>query len=213
MPRNSRSGLEAALVENCPLQSREGGIIRAGFQRRTGRPSRSGCRRQAMDRAISGRAKRPRTGISNLKVGFNKVFGYYIEVTNSHGHKIPENYIRKQTVKNAERYITPELKEYEEKVLTADERSKELEYELFIELREFRRRPGPTTASHRRGIGTTRCAGGPGRFGAISKLLSTDVGRRTVAFDPRWPASGARQSDDRRLVCAQRHASLRPTMG
>ena len=78
-----------------------------------------------------------RSGIPTLKVGFNKVFGYYIEVTHAHGHKIPENYIRKQTVKNAERYITPELKEYEEKVLTADERSKELEYELFVQLREF----------------------------------------------------------------------------
>jgi DNA mismatch repair protein MutS len=65
------------------------------------------------------------------------VFGYYLEVTHSQGHKIPENYIRKQTVKNAERYITQELKEYEEKVLTADERCKELEFELFVDLRGF----------------------------------------------------------------------------
>ena len=69
-------------------------------------------------------------------MGFNKVFGYYIEITNTHREKIPAEYIRKQTVKNAERYITPELKEYEEKVLTADEKSKELEYELFLELRD-----------------------------------------------------------------------------
>jgi DNA mismatch repair protein MutS len=64
------------------------------------------------------------------------VFGYYLEITNTHSEKIPAHYIRKQTVKNAERYITPELKEYEEKVLTADEKAKELEYNLFIELRE-----------------------------------------------------------------------------
>jgi DNA mismatch repair protein MutS len=71
-----------------------------------------------------------------LKVGFNRVFGYYIEVSHVHGEKIPPHYIRKQTVKNAERYITPELKEYEEKVLAADERAKALEQRLFVELRE-----------------------------------------------------------------------------
>jgi DNA mismatch repair protein MutS len=71
-----------------------------------------------------------------LKVGFTSVFGYYIEITNTHRDRIPANYVRKQTLKNCERYITPELKEYEEKVLTADESSKQLEYELFLELRE-----------------------------------------------------------------------------
>ncbi|KKK64400.1 hypothetical protein LCGC14_2984590, partial [marine sediment metagenome] len=75
-------------------------------------------------------------GVSTLKVGFNRVFGYYIEITNTHRDKIPDDYIRKQTLKNAERYITPELKEYEEKVLTADEKAKDLEYGLFLELRD-----------------------------------------------------------------------------
>jgi DNA mismatch repair protein MutS len=131
-----RARLEAALLNDCPLQSREGGIIRAGFNADldTMRELAAGgkqwiARYQAEESA--------RTGISTLKVGFNKVFGYYIEVTHTHGDKIPANYIRKQTVKNAERYITPELKEYEEKVLTADERSKELEYNLFVQLRDF----------------------------------------------------------------------------
>ena len=77
-----------------------------------------------------------RTNISSLKVGYNKVFGYYIEVTNAHGHKVPEDYLRKQTLKNAERYITAELKEYEGKVLSAAEKAKALEYELFIQLRD-----------------------------------------------------------------------------
>ena len=80
------------------------------------------------------------TGIPSLKVGFNKVFGYYIEITHAQaqarGANIPSDYIRKQTVKNAERYITPELKEYEEKVLHAEERAFELEYELFTTLRD-----------------------------------------------------------------------------
>ena len=69
-------------------------------------------------------------------MGFNKVFGYYIEVTNVHKDNIPKTYIRKQTIKNAERFITPELKDYETKVLTADERAKDLEYDIFIQIRE-----------------------------------------------------------------------------
>lgn len=77
-----------------------------------------------------------RTGIASLKVGFNKVFGYYIEITNAHASKIPADYTRKQTLKNAERYITPDLKEYEEKVLTAEERLYQREYELFLMLRD-----------------------------------------------------------------------------
>ena len=71
-----------------------------------------------------------------LKVGFNRVFGYYIEITNTHAHKIPSDYQRKQTLKNAERYVTPDLKEYEEKVLTAEEKIFKREYELFVALRE-----------------------------------------------------------------------------
>lgn len=77
------------------------------------------------------------TGIPSLKIGYNKVFGYYIEVTNAHKDKVPETFIRKQTLVNAERYITPELKEVEEKVLSAEDRSKMLEYQLFEELRVF----------------------------------------------------------------------------
>ena len=71
-----------------------------------------------------------------MKVGFNKVFGYYIEVTHTHGVRVPAEYIRKQTIKNAERYITPELKEFEDKVLRAEERGRELEFELFTTLRD-----------------------------------------------------------------------------
>ena len=77
------------------------------------------------------------TGINSLKIGYNKVFGYYIEVTNTHKDKVPEHFIRKQTLVNSERYITPELKEVEEKILSSEERSKTLEYELFEELRLY----------------------------------------------------------------------------
>ena len=77
-----------------------------------------------------------RTGIESLKVGYNRVFGYYIEVTNAHTDKVPEHFVRKQTLKNAERYITPELKEQEAKILGADEKAKELEYDLFVAVRD-----------------------------------------------------------------------------
>jgi DNA mismatch repair protein MutS len=130
-----RSQLEAALLDDCPLQAKDGGLIREGFN-----PELDKLR----DLAAGGKQwiakyqadEAARTGIPNLKVAFNKVFGYYIEITNSHKDKTPANYHRKQTTTNAERYVTPELKEYEEQVLTADERAKTLEYELFLQLRE-----------------------------------------------------------------------------
>ena len=71
-----------------------------------------------------------RTGISSLKIGFNNVFGYYLEVTNTHKDKVPANWIRKQTLTNAERYITPELKEYEEKIIGAEEKILQMELQF-----------------------------------------------------------------------------------
>jgi DNA mismatch repair protein MutS len=130
-----RSKLDAALVDDCPLTSREGGFIRDGFSseldalRELARGGKQWIARYQAEET-------ERSGIPNLKVGYNKVFGYYLEITNTHREKVPDYYIRKQTIKNAERYITPELKEYEEKVLTADEKSKDLEYELFLQLRD-----------------------------------------------------------------------------
>ena len=82
-------------------------------------------------------SERERTGISSLKVGYNKVFGYYLEITKAHGDKIPEDYIRKQTLVNSERYITPELKDYEEKILSADEKIYDLESEIFKSLCKY----------------------------------------------------------------------------
>ena len=130
-----RSQLDAALQDDCPLASREGGFIRDGFRAELDnlRELATGGKQWIAQYQA---AEAERSGIASLKVGFNKVFGYYLEITNTHSSKIPAHYIRKQTVKNAERYITPELKEYEEKVLTADEKAQELEYQLFLELRD-----------------------------------------------------------------------------
>lgn len=82
-------------------------------------------------------AEKAATGIPKLKIGYNRVFGYYIEVTNSYKDQVPDTYIRKQTLTNAERYITPELKEMESTVLGARDRRCALEYELFCEIRDY----------------------------------------------------------------------------
>ncbi|HTU26770.1 MAG TPA: DNA mismatch repair protein MutS, partial [Pirellulales bacterium] len=131
-----RAKLEHALTDDCPLVSREGGFIRPGFHAPLDalRDLASGGKQWI---AAYQAKEAERTGIPNLKVGFNKVFGYYLEITHAQSGKIPPEYIRKQTVKNAERYITPELKEYEEKVLSADEQAQTLEFELFLELRDL----------------------------------------------------------------------------
>ncbi len=124
-----------ALVDNPPVELKEGGIFRKGYNPELDelkKLSHSG--KDWISRFQAEEAKR--IGISSLKVGFNHVFGYYIEVTNTHKDKIPDNYIRKQTLKNAERYITPELKDYETQVLNAEERAQVMEYELFLILRD-----------------------------------------------------------------------------
>ncbi len=126
--------IEESISEDPPVSLREGGLIREGYN-------------DELDELISitrdgkkwitelARKEQERTGIPKLKIGFNKVFGYYIEITKSNIHLVPENYIRKQTLVNCERYITETLKEYEEKVLGAEEKRVELELDLFENIR------------------------------------------------------------------------------
>ncbi|MGB9691543.1 MAG: DNA mismatch repair protein MutS, partial [Candidatus Sumerlaeaceae bacterium] len=124
-----------AIVDNPPATVREGGIIVDGFD-----PKLDELRAIAHDSkswiAAMRQAEIERTGIPNLKIGYNKVFGYYIEVTNSYLDRVPPTYIRKQTLVGGERFITPELKEKEEIILHAEERIQELEFEIFERLRE-----------------------------------------------------------------------------
>ncbi len=131
-----RSQLEAGLVNDCPPTIRDGGVIRDGYDANLDelRKLASGGKQWLTEYQTQ---QQESCGIPSLKLGFNRVFGFYIEVTNTHKDKIPAHFIRKQTLKNAERYITPELKEYEEKVLSAEEQAKEVEYELFDTLRNL----------------------------------------------------------------------------
>jgi DNA mismatch repair protein MutS len=117
-----REALDAALVDEPPLNAKEGGVIRDGFK-----PELDDLRTVTKD----GKA-----WITRFQAEENQVFGYYIEITHANTAKVPSDYVRKQTLKNAERYITPDLKEYEEKVLGAQEKIYQLEYDLFVELRE-----------------------------------------------------------------------------
>ena len=126
--------IAGALVDDPPPQLSDGGFIREGYDTRLD---------ELRAAALSGKdwivglqsEERKQTGIPSLKVGYNKIFGYYIEVTNPHLEKVPASYIRKQTLVNAERYITPDLKEMEEKILHAEEEMTALEYSLFDALR------------------------------------------------------------------------------
>jgi DNA mismatch repair protein MutS len=127
--------ISRAIVDEPPLPIKEGGMIRDGFD--TALDELRNATRGGKDWIAKLQADEiTRTGISSLKVRFNSVFGYYIEVTKSNLDKVPQHYIRKQTVANGERYITPELKDMEGKILGAEERSVKLEYEIFQRVRE-----------------------------------------------------------------------------
>jgi DNA mismatch repair protein MutS len=151
--------IEDALIETPPITLTEGGIFKDGYNdeldelRGISRDGKGWIARMEGE-------ERQRTGISSLKVRYNQVFGYYIEVTNPNLALVPEDYIRKQTLTNAERFITPQLKEYESKVLGAEERIKSLEHVLFRRLRE-------RVAGHNRRIQGTAAA-----VGQLDALLS-----------------------------------------
>jgi DNA mismatch repair protein MutS len=127
--------LQRAFRDDAPLSPKDGAIIAPGYSEELD---------ALLHAATGGRewitgledAERERTGVKSLKVGYNSVFGYYIEVTRPNLHLVPQDYIRKQTTANAERFITPALKEYEALVLGADDRAHQLEYQLFVDLRE-----------------------------------------------------------------------------
>ena len=127
--------INKTIIEEAPILITDGNIIKASCNtdldelREVSRNGKGWIARLEKE-------ERKKTGISSLKVSYNRVFGYYIEVTRRYKDQIPEHYIRKQTLVNSERYISPQLKEYEAKVLGAEERIKNLEYELFIEIRE-----------------------------------------------------------------------------
>ncbi len=172
--------LDRWLVDDPPQSLTEGGMLRPEADEELAELHRLSLDGVSVIARLEA-DEQAKTGIGSLKIKRNRVFGYFIEVTSAHLHKVPDRFLRKQTLANCERYITPELKELEEKVLGADERRRSLEYERFVELRQR-----VAAASHR-------------LLGLASKLASLDAlaSLAEVAAARRWtrPTVG----DDRRL--------------
>jgi DNA mismatch repair protein MutS len=130
-----RELIDAAVMESPPLSIRDGGIIKEGYHHEVDELRRLSVSGKDFVADLEAREKK-KTGISSLKVGYNRIYGYYIEVTKANLDLVPDTYIRKQTLVNGERFITPELKEYETRILGAEEELKNLEYRLFREIIE-----------------------------------------------------------------------------
>ncbi len=162
--------LSRALRPVPPLTVREGGMIADGFDAELDRLRGIATGGQEWLAEFQAREAR-RTGIASLKVGFNSVFGYYIEVSNVHRDRVPPEYVRKQTVKNAERYITDELKQHETEVLTAQERANDLEYRIFERIRD-------ETAAHIPAL--QRIADAIGQIDALAGLAELSYERNYV---------------------------------
>jgi DNA mismatch repair protein MutS len=127
--------IQRAIVEDAPANLNKMGVIRRGFSAELDGVMNSSTHAREWVSDLEPR-ERQRTGISSLKVGYNKVFGYYLEVTKANANLVPDDYIRKQTLTNAERYITPELKEYETLILNAEERILQIERRVFTEVND-----------------------------------------------------------------------------
>ena len=129
-----RAAIGDALVDEPPIELTEGGLIAGGYDGDLDALRATELEGKAWIDSLEA-SERERTGVDSLKVGFNQVHGYYIEVTNPNLDAVPDDYQRRQTLKNSERFVTPELKEREEEIVTAEERADDLEYDLFTDLR------------------------------------------------------------------------------
>ncbi len=175
--------IQSSLVDNPPVNILTGGVIKSGFS-----PELDELR----DIALHGKdwiaklqkTERERTNISSLKVSFNKVFGYYIEISNAHKDKIPSDYIRKQTLVNSERYITPELKTYEDKILNAEEKIYELESQLFNEIRETVANEAESIQLNAKAIAALDCflsfAESAEQYNYVKPILADDTGLEII---------------------------------
>ena len=178
----------AAVVESPPFSIREGGFIRDGYDmeldelRSLSRDSRQWVQEMEIREKES-------TGIKSLKISYNKVFGYYIEVTHANSTAVPAHYIRKQTLVNAERYITPELKEFETRILGAQEKIVNMEYHLFMTLRDFVKARLCAVQATARYLGTLDClmsfAEVAAQYRYVRPVMTDD--RRIVIRDGRHP--------------------------
>jgi DNA mismatch repair protein MutS len=183
-----RDRIEAALVEDPPVLAREGGFTRDGFDVEID-DLRSISRSGKQFIAEMEERERSRTGVSSLKIRYNRVFGYYIEVSKSNLHAVPPDYHRKQTIAGGERFITPALKEYEEKVLGADERIVERELEPFEQLRRAVAAEAPRIQAAARAIATLDVLAALAETAAVYNYIKPQVhdGDEIAVADARHP--------------------------
>ncbi len=173
--------IERAIVDAPPMSFAEGGVIRRGYNAEL--DDLTTLAHSAKEWVANMQKKeRERTGISSLKIGFNNVFGYYIEITHTHKDKIPADYIRKQTMTNAERFITPELKEYEEKILHAEEKILALETSLFNDLRLLVASEAGTIQQNARQIAVIDCLVSLAQVAAANDYILPEVNDSTRLF-------------------------------
>ncbi len=183
-----RDRIESTLVDQPPALARDGGVARDGVDAELDELrgiSRSG--KQVI--AEMEERERARTGIHSLKIRYNRVFGYYIEISKSHLHAVPPDYHRKQTVAGGERYITPALKEYEEKVLGADERILERELEIFDRLRIAVAAESPRIQATARALATLDVLGALAEAAAVNNYIKPHIhdGDDMLVIDARHP--------------------------
>jgi DNA mismatch repair protein MutS len=183
-----RGRIEATLVDDAPALARDGGYIRDGFDQEID-TLRSMSRSGKQVIAEMEDRERARTGIQSLKVRFNRVFGYYIEVSKSNLHAVPPDYHRKQTIAGGERFITPSLKDYEEKVLGADERIVERELELFEGLRNAVAAEAPRIQSSARALATLDVLAALAETSTVNNYIKPHVhdGDEIAISDARHP--------------------------
>ncbi len=183
-----RGRIESALVDDPPLLARDGGFIRDGLDREID-DLRSISRSGKQFIAELEERERARTGISSLKIRYNRVFGYYIEISKSNLHAVPPDYHRKQTIAGGERFITPGLKEYEDKVLGADERIVERELELFEALRRAVAADAPRIQAVARAVATLDVLAALAETAAVNNYIKPHVhdGDEMAVADARHP--------------------------
>jgi DNA mismatch repair protein MutS len=190
-----RDLIDRTLVDDAPALAREGGFARDGFDRELDELrtiSRSG--KQVI--AEMEERERARTGIHSLKIRFNRVFGYYIEISKSHLHAVPADYHRKQTIAGGERFITPALKDYEEKVLGADERILERELEIFDTLRKAVAAEAPRIQASAHAIAALDVLAALAEDAAVNNYIKPHVhdGDELAVVDARHPVVERRTS-------------------
>lgn len=193
---NLLAQLDAALVDNPPVSIREGGLIKPGYHSELDELRLLTTDSKSWIAALRQR-EADRSGITNLKVGYNRVFGYYLEVSQGQKDKVPAEWIRKQTLANAERYVTPELKEKEEVILHADERANELEFNLFEDMREHVCREAKTIQENARILAEVDC---------LVSLAQVAQTRRYVR--PRMVEGGGSNADRKIYIRDGRHPVL-----